>query len=100
MDSFWTIKAAEAAATIVIELAGFANTNTFGVYDASDSANRVELFDGAAVTASRAVLSISANGSVWVDWVDTGIDFAANRFGYYLDSSTRGSGGCSSVIRR
>lgn len=92
-DSLWTIKASESAATIVIELAGFANTNTFGVYDASDASNRVELFDGAASTASRTVLSISTNGSVWVDWVDTGIDFAANSFGYYLDSSTRKRGG-------
>ena len=93
IDTLWTIKTREAAATIVIELAGSANTNTFGIYDTNDSSSRVELFAGAAGTASQAVLMIGADGSVWINWVDTGIDFAANSFGYYLDSSTRNRGG-------
>ena len=95
IDSLWKINrdAEEAAATVVIELAGFANTNTFGIYDASNSSSRVQMFAGSAGEASQAILRIEADGSVWVNWVDTGIDFAGNRFGYYLDSSARNSGG-------
>jgi hypothetical protein len=47
----------------------------------------VQLFDGAASTGSQVALSIWADGSVYVNFTtDTGIDFAGNLFGYYLDS--------------
>lgn len=38
-------------------------------------------------------IEISGDGSVFLNSVDTGVDFAGNKFGYYLDSSVFGSGG-------
>ena len=88
MDSYWSITGTgTSAATLIIELAGFANTNTFGVYDAANPASKVQIFNGAASTGAKAALSIGADGSVSLNFVDTGIDFATNSFGYYLDAT-------------
>ena len=90
-DSVWSITGSGGSfATMIIELAGFAGDNTFGVYN---SDQYVELFSGAATGGSQAVLSIKLDGSVWVNMADTGIDFTGNSFGYYLDSSENNGGG-------
>lgn len=94
MDSVWKIGGTGGSiSTIVIELAGFAGQNTFGIYDAADSTKKVEMFAGAATTGSQALVSILANGSVIVNFVDTGIDFAGNAMGFYLNSSANAGGG-------
>lgn len=86
-DEYWSIGGSGGAvSTIVIELAGFANQNTFGIYDKSNPGNSVQLFAGAAGAGSQALVSILADGSVIVSFVDTGIDFAGNNFGFYLGS--------------
>ncbi len=88
MDSHWSITGTgTSAATLIIELAGFSNTNTFGVYDAFNPASKVQIFGGAASAGAKAALSIGADGSISVNFVDTGIDFATNSFGYYLDAT-------------
>ena len=88
-DSYWSITAAGGAVhTVIIELAGFAPYNTFGVYDAANPANKVQVFAGAAGAGSQAAVGIAADGSVLLNFTDTGIDFASgNLFGYYLDAS-------------
>lgn len=87
LDSTWSITASGGSvATIIVEVAGFANENTFGVYDASDPNTMVQLFAGAATGGDQAVLSIKADGSVFVNLADSGVDFAANKFGYYLST--------------
>lgn len=92
-DSYWSVGGSGGAlSTIIVELAGNAGNNTFGVYD-SVSGNSVQLFDGAASTSSQALLSILLDGSVVVNFADTGIDFAGNAFAFYLDSSTIPAGG-------
>ncbi|UCG48194.1 MAG: DUF4114 domain-containing protein [Phycisphaerales bacterium] len=91
MDSYWSITGTgTSAATLIIELANLANTNTFGVYDATNPASTVQIFNGAAGAGAKAALSIAADGSVSVNFVDTGVDFAANSFGYYLDATVGG----------
>lgn len=93
-DTTWAIAGADGSvSTVVIELAGWANSNTFGVYDAANSANMVQIFDGAATTGSQAVLSIGADGSVYIGGTDSTIDFAGNAFGYYLDATHAGDAG-------
>jgi hypothetical protein len=83
-DSLWSITAgAGSASTMIIEIAGYANQNKFGVYSGGAY---VQLFDGAATTGAQAWLGIFADGSVVVNGVDTGVDFAGNLFGYYLQS--------------
>ncbi len=87
-DSTWELSASGGSvSTMIIEIAGFAGLNTFGVYDSADNTNFVTLFDGANVQSDQVTLSILVDGSVKIDGVDTGIDFADNSFGYFLDSS-------------
>ena len=73
-------------AQVVIELAGYAASNEFGIYDASDPIKKVLVFGGGAVAGSTTVVSILLDGSVKVNNVDTGFDFAGNLFGFYLNS--------------
>ncbi|MEL0081647.1 MAG: DUF4114 domain-containing protein [Gammaproteobacteria bacterium] len=89
LDALWTLDAnGVGSATIIVELAGFAGLNKFGVYSGSDY---VELFAGAAAAGDKALLHIDASGSVFTGTLfggvsDTGVDFAANQFGFYLNS--------------
>ena len=86
-DSYWSITGAGGSvATIVIELAGFASGNSFGVFDMANPGNAVQLFAGANVAGDQAILSIKADGSVHVNLADTGVDFAGNQFGYWLNT--------------
>ena len=89
LDALWTLDAnGVGSATIIVELAGFASSNKFGIYSGSDY---VELFAGSAAAGDKALLHISADGSVFTGTLfggvsDTGTDFAANQFGFYLNS--------------
>lgn len=86
-DSHWTISGPGASvATVVVEVAGFAPFNILGIYDAHNPANKVQVFAGSATAGNTALLSIRADGSVELNSADTGIDFAENNFGYYLQS--------------
>lgn len=86
-DSQWTIGGTGGSvSTMVIELAGFAGTNTFGVYDLKDPSNSIELFGGAASTGAQVLLSIDLGGSIFINSAYTGTDFGSlGDFGYYLD---------------
>jgi hypothetical protein len=86
-DSYWSIQGTgTSAATVLIELAGNAPFNSFGVFDEANPQNFVQIFAGAAVQGDQAAISIKADGSIYLNFVDTGKDFAANLFGYYLDT--------------
>jgi hypothetical protein len=88
LDSYWSIHGSGGSVnTLVIELAAWANDTTFGIYDRANPLKKVQIFGGGATTGSQALLSILANGSVMVNFGDSGIDFAGNAFGYYLDST-------------
>ena len=96
-DSYWSITATGGSfATMIIELAGFAPGNIFGVYSGTDY---VPLFVGVDSAGDQATLSIMADGSVWTNsndtgvHKDTGVDFVGNNFGYYLNSSYYADGG-------
>lgn len=94
MDSYWSISAAGGSvATIVVELAGFSNKNTFGIYDATDPSKRVTLFNGVATEGAQRIISIFSDGSVFRNFVDTGVNFAGNNFGYFLNSTAGGPAG-------
>ena len=91
LDSYWRLTATGGSvATMIIELSAYAGTNTFGVYDGDQY---VELFGGTSVAGDQVTLSITVDGSVYVYYADTGVDFSSNVFGYYLDSSAGASGG-------
>lgn len=88
-DAHWAVTGSGGSvSTMIIELAGNASTNTFGIYDSSDPSKFVELFDGGSSTGDQALLSIKFDGSVYINLVDSGIDFSANNFGYYLGTGS------------
>ncbi|MBW8014605.1 MAG: DUF4114 domain-containing protein [Planctomycetes bacterium] len=97
-DSYWSVTATGGSvSTMIIELAGFAPKNVFGVYN---TGQYVPLFAGADVAGDQIKLSILADGSVLVDYandafgvLDTGVDFSGNVFGFYLDSTLSAGGG-------
>jgi hypothetical protein len=85
-DAYWQIGGSGGAiSTIVIELTSAIDTQTFGIYDKSNIGNTVQIFGGGASLGSQASISIYADGSVYVNFVDTGKDFASgNQFGFYF----------------
>lgn len=86
-DSTWSIGGSGGSFTrLIVELAGFKNVTTFGIYDTTDYTKTVEIFAGASGAGDRSVLEIGVDGSVSLGLVDTGIDFAGNSFGFYLGS--------------
>ncbi len=86
-DKWWSIAGSGlSAATVIDEGSLYAATNVVGIYDAADPTNMVEIFDGAAESGVFNFVSVFDDGSVWVFGVDSGIDFADNKFGYYLTS--------------
>lgn len=94
LDSYWSISSADgAAATIIVQIAHFAPQSSFGIFDAYDPNNTVEIFRGSSPFQSQAALNIKQNGEVWLNHFNTGIVFSGNLFGYYLDSSHHSYGG-------
>ncbi len=94
-DSLWRLGASGGSvSTLVIELAGNASTNVFGIYDPVDMA-QVQLFSGLdSVGFSNGglkLLSILADGSVFVNFADTGVVFNSNLFGFYLGTQNDGT---------
>ncbi len=90
----------ESASTMMIENAGLASTNTFGIYDPYSGAT-LQLFSGAAETKSRTALTATdLGGSVSFEAVyrsptspygiigTAGAVFTSNVFGYYLNNGS------------
>jgi len=108
MDSYWKIvDSGTSIATLYFKVteAGYADLGTFGVYDAGNSSQTVQLWDGTdAQPGDQASLSILADGSVWTGFTnfagagttvvhhDTGINFTGKPFGYYFDTEGMGAG--------
>ena len=89
-DSEWSIGGSGGAlSNVIIELAGNATSNTFGIYDEATD-QYVELFDGAATTGSRVLVGILDTGEVEIGLVGTGIFFQNNKFNFYLGTDTNG----------
>ncbi len=91
-DSYWSLTASgTSAATMIVELAGNASTNVMGLYDMSNPANKVVLFNGAATGGTKVAVSIDIAGHVTTGntstftLIDQG-NFAGNAFGYYLST--------------
>jgi hypothetical protein len=86
-DSTWTATG-QAIATIVIELAGFADQNTFGIYDAADATRRATIFAGSDAAGATATVQIMQSGSHYGVF-DNGVwaaDFSSSAFGFFLST--------------
>ena len=69
--------------TMVIEVAGNAGTNTFGIYDVTDPSRYLELFSGAGSAGDQAFLSV--NDTFKFSLIGGGsAQFNGSTFGYYL----------------
>ena len=89
-DSYWNVTASGASvSTFVMEIAGLAGSNTFGVYDRRNPNNYVELFSGSDTYDddfnSQKTLGLLNDGSVGINGIDSGVDFSGKTFGYYLE---------------
>ena len=96
-DTYWEIGGGgTSVSTVVIELAGssLVDNQKFGVYELANPLTLVELFDGTATAGSTTTLSIMALGDVFVGGTDSGVNFATNQFGFYLDTRAA-TGGAS-----
>lgn len=93
-DETWSRTASGAVASrLIVELAGYANSNSFGIYDVADTNQTVQLFSGTESAGSAATLlefsgllvavTFDASGNM------TGSDsasFSSSLFGFYLDT--------------
>ncbi|VAX15903.1 hypothetical protein MNBD_NITROSPINAE04-1189 [hydrothermal vent metagenome] len=92
LDSYWMLAAGGASfASLVIELAGWADNNTFGVY--SDSGGSIEIFNGSESSGDKRVMSMSYNGSSYdvqvtnlVTMTATYATFGSPDFSFYITS--------------
>jgi hypothetical protein len=72
----------------VAEIAGNASQNRFGIYDPNNIANFFEIFSGAETQGVLKAFSLGIDGSISVNFVDTGIDFTGTTFGFYIQTPT------------
>ena len=99
LDSIWEIDGSgSAVSTIIMEAAGFRNSNKFGIYDPHNLNNRIEVFSGAGGPGDVHFVTMLATGQVLVNGVATGAPLTSvNHFGFYLDA-TVGNGNSSAVF--
>ena len=72
--------------TMIIEVAGNAGTNTFGIYDIYNPTTYLQLFSGAAASGGQAYLSVNEFNQFAVNF-GTGVQFSSALFGYYLGTA-------------
>lgn len=102
-DVAWSTVGTTGSASILIELAGNASSNTFGIYDLNDPSRRLSVFEGNDAVRSFATIRLAplANGEWRVSvreanspddttaW--THMTIATSAFGFYLGTSSQGT---------
>lgn len=73
--------------TMVIEVAGNAGTNVFGIYDVYNPSNYLQLFSGVQTSGAQAYLSVDDSFMFSVNF-GTGVQFTSSTFGYYLGTAS------------
>lgn len=75
-------------ATMIIEVAGNATTNTFGIYDPYNTSTRLQLYSGSATDGSKAFLSVNDTNLFTNEKTDAAAQFSSSIFGYYLSTAS------------
>lgn len=93
-DEIWTSAASGGGvATFAIELAGNANTNSFGIYDLASTAS-LEIFSGPQTGGDQANLTFFDNGRITVSNSTIGLydeaTFLSDNFGFYIETANNG----------
>ena len=89
-DATWET-VGQGAATLVVEIAGYVNQNTFGIYDTANSGNTLQVYAGANDPFDRRTITFTQNGGAYDvtiarsngTVVQSGT-FSSTLFGYYL----------------
>lgn len=71
-------------ATMVIELAGLAATNTFGIYDVNNPNQKLEIFSGSKTGGDKAAISVDDSYVFTLNISGPTKQFSSSKFGYYL----------------
>lgn len=72
-------------ATMIIEVAGNAGINTFGIYDLSNTANFLQLFSGPSTDGDQVFLSVNDANKFTANGASK--TFSSSSFGYYLGAA-------------
>ena len=86
-DARW-VATGQPVVTIVIELAGFASQNAFGIYDAADPTKRATIFVGSDGVGTRDTVQIMQSGNHY-SVMDNGVwaaNFTSSTFGFFLST--------------
>jgi hypothetical protein len=94
-DEVWTSTASGGSiATLVLEIAGNASTNSFGIYDLGSNAS-LEIFSGSKTGGSQSTLKFYDDGKITVSDDNVGkygeAIFTSNNFGFYLGTANNGT---------
>ena len=98
-DAAWSTVGSVGQLDIMLELAGNAATNLFGVYDLNDPSQRLTIFDGADAAGDQAILRLRETVNGWrvsvlgagsASWTHQVISTSA--FGFYLSVQAPGQG--------
>ena len=91
-DAYWAVTGSgQSAATMIVEFAGNANTNSFGIFDRQDDTNTVQIFSGPQGAGSKATISVYNNGIVTVNDILAGHFASGNDFGFYMGTASYGN---------
>ncbi len=89
-DSYWNITASGGSvASFIIEIAGYADSNTFGIYDLANSNNRLEVFSGSATTGKKVFITVDGTNTFEVN--GNSAVFSSSSFGYYINVAATGN---------
>ncbi len=106
-DEVWALNATGGSVSrLIVELAGHANYNAFGLYDVTDAGNRVTLFTGSQGAGARRSFFMDDSGSIFLgDDASAVGQFAGNAFGFFLSgpggtfySESSRNGGADHVV--
>jgi len=96
VDAYWSVSSLtdQMGAKIILENAGYAASNRFGLFDKADSSNKLLVFAGSDDVGDLATVALfNVPGGVFLRSIDQDglfvVDektFAANAFGFYLDT--------------
>jgi hypothetical protein len=70
-------------ATMIIEIAGYAGSNTFGIYDPYNPTRFLQLFGGGAEGGDQALLTVDSASRFRLNF-GSAVQFTSNVFVYYL----------------
>ncbi len=91
-DEYWmTGSTTNSVATMIIEIAGGAGGNSFGIYDSTDPTNKAEVFSGPDTGGAQQIINIDALGNVTIfnsGGTTATASFGSTVFGFYMTASS------------